>query len=344
MYFSYQNQGEPRVNFIYSVYHEMICSIHVLANDKHHNARLHWSEYMKTIMKKDELEFLISYYEITNHWLNMLDFIKDEINWDKDVLEFLDEIQKMKIIEFCSLLFSEIYTKEIIERALLNITLAPEVKNTDEFFFLDADKHRLAIINFLKIYYISYFEKVIKEVEHIYSRKLEHQYSITKNGSIYDYLSSLHPRIEITENRINLHKYKLFEVYKKDLDNILIFETSFIMPHLLCGFYKKDFSLTFPLYLTNYDKNFIPNDTLSIFKAIADGTRFQIIKLLYEGPKSTQILAEKLTISEAAVSKSLKLLFEAKIVSKERDGNYINYHLNLNMIDNLVYLFYEIIS
>lgn len=344
MYFSYQNQGEPKVNFIYSVYHEMICSVHVLANDVHHNARLQWSAYMKNLMKKDELEFLISYNEITNHWLNMLDFIKDESSWNKNVLEFLDELEKMKTIEFCLLLFSGIYTKEAIERALLNLSLAPEIKNEHRDFFLNPNKDRLAIIEFLKNYYINYFEKEIKRVEHIYCRKIEHQYNITKNRSIYEYLSSLHPRIEITEDRINLHKYKLFEIYKKELENILIFETSFIMPHLLCGFFEKDFSLTFPLYLTNYDENFVPRDTLSVFKAIADGTRLQIIKLLYEGPKSTQILAEKLGISEAAVSKSLKLLFEAKVVSKERDGNYINYHLNMNMIDNLVYLLYEVIS
>ena len=344
MYFSYKNQGEPRVNFIYSIYHEMICSVHVLANDSHHKAREKWSKHMKTLMKNEELDFLISNNEITNHWLNMLDFIKDESSWDKGVLEFLDEIEKMSIIKFCSILFTEIYKKATIERAILNLSLAPEVKNTDEFFFLNPEKHRLDIVNFLRNYYIKYFEKEIKEVESIYCRKLEHQYKITKEQSIYDYLNSLHPRIEINENKINLHKYKLFEIYKKDLDNILIFETSFIMPHLLCGVYEKELSLTFPLYLTNYDENFVPKDTLSIFKAIGDSTRLQIIKLLYEGPKSTQTLAEKLEISEAAVSKSLKLLFEAKLVSKERDGNYINYHLNMNMVDNLVYLLYEVIS
>lgn len=299
---------------------------------------------MKTLMKKEEIEFIITYNEITNHWLNMLDFIKNEGSWNKDVFETLEDIKKMDIITFCNYLFSGIYAQETIERALLNLTLAEEVKKEHQYFFLNPMKHKEYIISFLNSYYKKYFQKEIKEVEGIYIRKLEHQYKVTKDRSIYEYLNSLHPRIEITEDKINLHKYKLFEIYKKKLNNIMIFETSFIMPHLLCGMYENEFSLTFPLYLSNYDKNFVPNDTLSVFKAIGDSTRLQIIKYLYEGPKSTQSLAENLKMSEAAISKSLKLLFEAKIVSKERDGNYINYYLNLNIIDNLVYLLYETIS
>lgn len=343
MYFSYKNQGEPRVNFIYSVYHELICSVHVLADDTHHNARIKWSQEIKAIAK-DDLVPSVYYNEITNHWLNMLEFIKEESSWDMDVLKLLDNIIKLDLVKFCALLFSEIYSKETIERGLLNLSLAKEIVEEHQFFFLNAETHRKNIIDFLKSFYLKYFSGEIKQVEHIYLRKLEHQYKITKDKSIYEYLSSLHPRIEITDDKINLHKYKLFEIYKKDLENILIFETSFIMPHLLVGVYKKEFSLTFPLYLTTCTENFVPKDTLAIFKAIGDSTRMQIIKLLYEGPKSTQILSEKIGVTEAAVSKSLKLLYEAKIVSKERDGNYINYHLNVNMIDNLVYLLYEVIS
>lgn len=344
MYFSYQNEEEPKVSFIYSVYHEMICSVHVLANDVHHSPRLEWSQNMKIKMTQEELEPSFYYNEITNYWLNMLDFIKEEFTWDKEVPQMLDYLLKMNLDNFLNTLFSGIYTSQTIERALLNLDLAQEISEQHKLFFRNPQKHRVEIIKFLRNYYLKYFVQEIDLVEQIYIRKLEHQYKITKDKSIYDYLNSLHPRIEITEDKINLHKYKLFEIYKKDLENILIFETSFIMPHLLVGTLDKTFSLTFPLYLTNYDKTSIPSDRVEIFKAIADATRLQIIKLLYEGPKSTQTLAEKLGLSEAAISKSLKLLYNAQIVSKERDGNYINYHFNVNVIDNLVYLLYEIIS
>ena len=53
--------------------------------------------------------------------------------------------------------------------------------------------------------------------------------------------------------------------------------------------------------------------------------------------------ADYISMSEAAVSKALKLLFESKIVSKQRNGNYIIYNLNKRELDYLEYKIYEYI-
>lgn len=53
--------------------------------------------------------------------------------------------------------------------------------------------------------------------------------------------------------------------------------------------------------------------------------------------------ADYISMLEAVVSKALKLLFESKIVSKQRNGNYIIYNLNKRELDYLEYKIYEYI-
>lgn len=344
MYYSYKKENEPRVSLIYSVYHEMICSLHVLFNSEHHNSRYEWSENIKVKMSEEDIKTIDNYGQLTNEWFNLLEFINKEEHWNLGVAEILDRIGKMDLLGYYYSFFGERYSKNVIERALVSFNIAPEIEKRHKYIFEGAQKERKVLLDFLKRYYYEYFAKEISYMEPMYIRKLEHQYNTVREGDIYEYINTLHPRIEDTEEKVNFHKYRLFEVYKKDVVDIFIFETSFIMPHLLLGIFQRGFSLTFPIYMAKYDINQVPKDRVEVLKAVADSTRLQIVKMLYEGSKSTQLLAERLEISEAGVSRHLKILYNAKIVSKERDGNYVNYHLNINMIDNLVYLLYEVIS
>ena len=58
-------------------------------------------------------------------------------------------------------------------------------------------------------------------------------------------------------------------------------------------------------------------------------------------PDSTQHLAKKLGISEAAVSKQLKVLSAGGLVNKTRKGNYMIYSVDETALDFLTYRIYE---
>lgn len=190
-----------------------------------------------------------------------------------------------------------------------------------------------------------YFVNDIRFSEPLLIRKLKREYErCQKKGSIYDYIHSLHPRIEVTDTKVNFHKYKLFEVYKKnETQEVILTIDSYHIPHLLIGLYDhcSTIKLIIPAYITAYDRHKLPEDTLNILKGVADDTRMKIIKYLYSQSMSTQKLADRLNLTEACVSKHLKILFVAGIVSKVRDGNYMQYHLNINVIDSLVLNIYE---
>lgn len=61
--------------------------------------------------------------------------------------------------------------------------------------------------------------------------------------------------------------------------------------------------------------------------AISDPTRLTLLRLVAGRPRSTRELAQLLELSEAAVSKHLRRLAEARLVRGERQGYYVLYRL-----------------
>lgn len=344
MYYQYSNQNEPTVSIIFSPFHEMICSLHVLAKPDHHLPRLSWSEKVLNAMSEDEKKQLHFFNEASSAFTGMLSFVDDENIWGVSIEEILKNMKQMQLSAFYKHFMNEKYSHKEIDVWLLEGKLPEVSDDAVNQVFKRPTYYQSRFISFLENYYKKYFKNDLNFAKPIYIRHLEHQYQVAKGQDIYSYIHDLHPRIENAQDKINFHKYKLFEVYKKDLKEIRIHVTSFIMPHLWVRFEDTFITLVTPIYITSYDYKKAPEDTLKILKSIADETRMQMIKLLYDGPKSTQKVAKLLDLTEACISKHFKVLFEAGIVSKERDGNYMNYHLNVNTIDSLVLMMYEHMS
>jgi DNA-binding transcriptional ArsR family regulator len=64
------------------------------------------------------------------------------------------------------------------------------------------------------------------------------------------------------------------------------------------------------------------------FEALGDGNRQAIVQLLGEGPRSVGELAEELPISRPAVSRHLRRLSEAGLVSARAEGTRRLYSLH----------------
>ncbi|GAB4113377.1 MAG: hypothetical protein Kow00103_05380 [Candidatus Caldatribacteriota bacterium] len=71
---------------------------------------------------------------------------------------------------------------------------------------------------------------------------------------------------------------------------------------------------------------------VNIFKALAEETRFEIIKLLLKDKLCVRALANHLKITESAISQHLKILHQAGIVKREKCGYYMHYSVNKNKL------------
>ena len=72
------------------------------------------------------------------------------------------------------------------------------------------------------------------------------------------------------------------------------------------------------------------------FKALADPTRRDILRLLKDGPKTSGDIAEHFPTAWATISRHLGQLRHAGLIVSERQGQQIIYELNTTVFDDLV--------
>ena len=63
-------------------------------------------------------------------------------------------------------------------------------------------------------------------------------------------------------------------------------------------------------------------------RAAADPTRLRILRLVAEQPRSTEELAPLVALSESGLSKHLRALTDAGLLSTRRQGWYVLYELD----------------
>jgi ArsR family transcriptional regulator, repressor of sdpIR and other operons len=77
-------------------------------------------------------------------------------------------------------------------------------------------------------------------------------------------------------------------------------------------------------------------DVQSVFRALADPTRRDILQLLRDGPRTSGEIAEHFPSAWATVSRHLGVLRDAGLILSERHGQQIVYELNTTVFDDVV--------
>lgn len=72
------------------------------------------------------------------------------------------------------------------------------------------------------------------------------------------------------------------------------------------------------------------------FRALADPTRREIIRLLRGGPRTSGEIADRFDSSWATISRHLSILKDARLILAERDGQFIRYELNMTVFQDAV--------
>jgi DNA-binding transcriptional ArsR family regulator len=86
--------------------------------------------------------------------------------------------------------------------------------------------------------------------------------------------------------------------------------------------------------LTNYEEDEMPADALSrVFAALSDPTRRDMVGRLAGGDATVNELAEPYAVTVQAVSKHLKVLEDAGLVSRSRDAQRRPVHLEAEVFD-----------
>lgn len=91
----------------------------------------------------------------------------------------------------------------------------------------------------------------------------------------------------------------------------------------------------------------IPDEFLDLmsekFRMLADSTRLAILRTLMQGERNVTQVVEETGRGQANVSKHLKMLASAGLVSRRRDGLQVFYKLNDPLVERLCKLVCETI-
>ncbi len=71
-------------------------------------------------------------------------------------------------------------------------------------------------------------------------------------------------------------------------------------------------------------------------KALSDPVRREILNLLKNGRMAAGEIAERFTITDAAISRHLSVLKEAELIRDTREGKFIYYDLNASVLEEIL--------
>jgi DNA-binding transcriptional ArsR family regulator len=198
--------------------------------------------------------------------------------------------------------------------------------------FDDPEALRDRFLELIGEYWQEAFADEWARVEPALTTAMDEAQKLVAAGGLYALLESLRPRLRID---IDLHEFGIdlphdHWVEPTAANPLTLVPSVFVWPGLQVNC-DAPFPLTlvFPAPSVSREARPTPPDTdlLLLLRALGDDTRLRALRLIAQAPRSTQELAALVGISEAGLSKHLRVLAEAGVVETRRDGYYVLYSL-----------------
>jgi DNA-binding transcriptional ArsR family regulator len=318
-----RQEGSLTIEFIYSPFFEMICSLHVLTKPEHHLGHLNWAEGMLAKLPQPLHDDILYFGTNFSEWLGVMGFsfaVDPSIN-DLNITAIIEEMGNMPAHQFMKILTNDKQKLPLDDN--------------------EVESLRFRLIACLKVYYFQFFEKELRYIEPLLIRILKRQACEYDHIGMKAYLKTLHNRIDVIDDKLIFYKYRTFTVDMNNIQKLSLRISSFIDPHLLISISDTSHvKLTYRARLQE-SVQLVPEDLFRTAKALGDKTRLKILRAIRQKQCSTQSLAKELQLTEACISKHLQILHEAELLYKQRKGNYVYYLLNHMLLEHLPQNIYQ---
>ncbi|MFS0559451.1 metalloregulator ArsR/SmtB family transcription factor [Terribacillus sp. 179-K 1B1 HS] len=313
---------KQHVKAVYSPYHELLLSLHVLVKPDHHLDRLNWANELIAAMPKNLYEAILFYGQITNQWLHVMDSLLAETRNCQYAEEAVEGWNLMNDHQFVQVLLGP-------------RTHLPEDELTAGERQIRARPayHKKCVYELFHTYYHVYFARELYNVEP-WLIKAANDFNLHIKEDAINTLKAVHPRFLVEEDAVHFLKARTYTVRYQEMEKITIFPSTFVAPHLLIDADTPHVTVakqvSFPAQESREE---VPLDLLKMIKALADPTRLKMTQLMLYHPYCTQQLTEKLGLAKATVSKHLKLLETAGLLDSTRSSHYVFYKTNKHALE-----------
>lgn len=147
-------------------------------------------------------------------------------------------------------------------------------------------------------------------------------------------------RIHWRKDRLAITKPFDQEIQLQDSDSIMLLPSYFIWPHLFVESFNQGIAITYDITEQPSYCNSTPENLITIFKALSDPVRLQIMNYVIDKPSTTQSLAQILMMSNSSVSRHLQILKEANLLATTKAKKFVLYEPT-QLVTQLMPNFYQ---
>lgn len=197
------------------------------------------------------------------------------------------------------------------------------------------------VIHITERYYREVYQREEMILRPFLARQIREEAQKCRNMGLWNWCRGIHTRLKVRKNELVYLKNRDFTYPKNEITTVYATVSTFLSPHLWMYEREGEMDMIKTVAVEKKDDR-IPEDYLKVFKALGDETRLRMIREMLRGTRTTRELAQKLSVTEAAVSKHLKILAEADLAGKQRRGKYMEYYIDKEAIEFIPYQFYEL--
>jgi DNA-binding transcriptional ArsR family regulator len=343
----YRFSAEPAesIAFSYSPLLEAVLSLHVLSQPKHHPLQHPWVRRARSLppeLRREIAAFRFAYDGFVPEFLMPLPGSPFR-SFEEDLRELEQLDDSTLALGFLRPVYDHRGERDetlLAEPHVREHVLARADPELGALIFDDPRELAERFAALLAAYWEAAFEEEWHALEPRLAETVHEAGRRLAGDGVYDYLARLSPQLLIDPRRREIRRDLPHEhtVEVGPSSELVLVPSAFVWPHVRVNCdppWPPAIVYPAPFALAGGKSKLPSEDVVHVLRALADETRLRALKLIAAGERSTQELAPLIGISEAGLSKHLRLLARAGLVQARRDGYYVLYSLEPERISTL---------
>ena len=329
---------------------ESVLSLHVLTAPKHHPLQHPWVRRARSIpssLKREIVAFRFAYDTFVPEFLMPLPSSPFR-SFDEELRQLVEHDEATLAFGFLRPLWDHGGRRD--ERALGDSSVREHVRRSVDELGADQELARLIFesprelasrfADLLAAYWEAAFADEWQSLEPALAETVAEAGRRIASDGVYSYLAGLSPQLLIDASRRELRRDLPHEhtVEVGPHAELVLVPSAFVWPHVRINCdppWPAAIVYPAPFALAGGKSPLPSEDVVHVLRALADPTRLRTLRLIAAGERSTQELAPLIGISEAGLSKHLRLLARAGLVRARREGYYVLYSVDLDRVASL---------
>lgn len=310
---------------------ELIASVHLLADKQHHAFAEDWVRLVMGRLSDDSLRFLNLISGMNFPGLDLYDFTLISDNFD-DVDQFLKQALEYDALEFLYIVLNQEVGKDELSK-LLSGQIALSDYEESLPWSVRGSRKALELLLYHTKTYQSAMVRLAKEIH-----ALDFDARLTEHEEAYaDAIASVKSRLEHKDPVTLAEEIKGAKFTSKRRFNRYIFVPSyFLHRHNIICYNETTFLLVYNINATEYQDSGKLDRISEALRILSDKTRLEILRQLKRRPTYGKVLASRLNLTTATISRHLDQLRSINLIREERSDNVKYFKVNDEEIEKLM--------